>query len=72
MSIIQSLYDSNKYFRSVAQKLGFGRPINVELLSSRLVEYPWVLNNLSFKTTNSVLDIGSCGIRCPLCWQVWV
>ena len=30
MSIIQSLYDSNKYFRSVAQKLGFGRPINVE------------------------------------------
>lgn len=66
MSIVQSLYDKNKYFRSFAQKLGFGRPINVELLSSRLVEYPWTLSNFPFASAHKVLDVGSCGSQLPI------
>jgi SAM-dependent methyltransferase len=66
LGFIQNLYDSNKYARSFAQKLGFIRPLNVDLLSSRIVEYPWVLSNFPFSTTNKVLDVGSSGSQLPI------
>jgi SAM-dependent methyltransferase len=66
LGFIQNLYDSNKYVRAFAQKLGFTRPINVDVLSSRIVEYPWVLSNFPFSTTNKVLDVGSSGSQLPI------
>jgi SAM-dependent methyltransferase len=66
LGFIQNLYDSNKYVRAFAQKLGFTRPINVDILSSRIIEYPWVLSNFPFSTTSKVLDVGSSGSQLPI------
>jgi len=64
MSFFQSLYDKNKYVRTLAQKLGFARTLNLETQSPRIVEYPWTLTN--FPAACKVLDIGSSGSQLPV------
>jgi SAM-dependent methyltransferase len=68
------LYDRNRYVRAIAQKLGFSRPINLPLESTRIVEYPWVLRNLP--SEGKILDVGSTGSQLPvmlacLGYHVW-
>lgn len=74
MSFFQALYDKNKRVRAIAQKLGFTRPLNLELESPRIVEYPWVLRNLP--SSGKILDVGSSGSQLPvmlacLGYEVW-
>jgi len=64
MSLLQTLYDRNKYIRAFAQKLGFSRPIDIALESTRIVEYPWVLRNIPSK--GKILDVGSTGSQLPI------
>ena len=56
------------------KKLGFSRPIDLLLESSRIVEYPWILKNIPSK--GRILDIGSTGSQLPLMlaglgYEVW-
>jgi len=44
--------------------LGFSRPINLELESPRIIEYPWVLRNLP--SEGKILDVGSTGSQLPV------
>ena len=74
MMLFQSLYDSNKYVRAIVNKLGYSRPIELALASSRIIEYPWVLRNLP--SNGRVLDVGSTGSQLPvmlagLGYEVW-
>ena len=74
MTFFQTLYDKNKYVRAIAQKLGFSRPIDLALESTRVVEYPWVLRNLP--PEGKILDVGSTGSQLPvmlacLGYHVW-
>ena len=74
MKIFQLLYDRNKYIRAIMKMLGFARPIDLLLESSRIVEYPWILRNIPSK--GKVLDIGSTGSQLPLMlagigYEVW-
>lgn len=74
MKVFQSLYDRNKHIRSIMKKLGFSRPIDLLLESSRIVEYPWILRNIPSK--GRILDIGSTGSQLPLMlaglgYEVW-
>lgn len=64
MSVFQGLYDKNRYVRKLAQELGFSRPLNLDLESPRIVEYPWILKN--FPSGATVLDIGSSGSQLPV------
>jgi SAM-dependent methyltransferase len=55
-------------------KLGFSRPIELALTSSRIVEYPWILRNIPSK--GRILDVGSTGSQLPLMlaglgYEVW-
>jgi SAM-dependent methyltransferase len=78
VTFLQSLYDSNRYVRAIAQKLGFSRPSNLELDSPRIVEYPWILSNFPSKTAaGRILDVGSTGSQLPvmlvcLGFNVWI
>jgi len=54
--------------------LGFSRPINLELESPRIIEYPWVLRNLP--SEGKILDVGSTGSQLPIMlaclgYRVW-
>jgi len=71
---VQYLYDRNKYIRTILNKLGFSRPIELILTSPRIVEYPWILRNMPAK--GRVLDVGSTGSQLPLMllglgYEVW-
>lgn len=55
-------------------KLGFSRPIELALTTTRIVEYPWVLRNVP--SNGRVLDVGSTGSQLPLMlvglgYEVW-
>lgn len=74
MKAFQSLYDRNKYIRTIMKKLGFSRPIDLLLESSRIVEYPWILRNIP--SMGRILDVGSTGSQLPLMlvglgYEVW-
>jgi len=64
MAVFQGLYDKNKYVRSLAQKLGFARPLSLDAHSPRIVEYPWTLRNVP--SAGKVLDVGSSGSQLPI------
>jgi len=66
MGFFQSMYDKNKYVRTLAQKMGFTRPLNLDTSSPRIVEYPWTLNNFPIASVEKILDIGSCGSQLPV------
>jgi SAM-dependent methyltransferase len=74
MTFFQALYDRNRFVRAIAHNLGFSRPINLELESPRIIEYPWVLRNLP--SEGKILDVGSTGSQIPvmlacLGYHVW-
>ena len=74
MKEFQLLYDRNKYIRAIMKKLGFSRPIDLLLESSRIVEYPWILRNMP--SNGRILDVGSTGSQLPLMlaglgYEVW-
>jgi len=74
LSFFHLFYDRNKYVRNILKKLGFTRPIELSLTSSRIVEYPWVLRNMPYK--GRILDVGSTGSQLTLMlvglgYEVW-
>jgi SAM-dependent methyltransferase len=65
MSQLLRLYERNKYFRGLLQKLGFEGEGQTEISSERFIEYPWAFKNLEQKNTK-ILDVGSTGSYFPL------
>ncbi|MFB0562662.1 MAG: DUF268 domain-containing protein [Candidatus Lokiarchaeia archaeon] len=65
MSQLLRLYERNKYFRALLQKLGFMGEGQTEIYSERFIEYPWAFRNLDQKITR-ILDVGSTGSYFPL------
>lgn len=59
------LYERNKYFRALAQKLGLRGAGYTNISSERFIEYSWAFINLNEKT-GRILDVGSTGSSFPL------
>ncbi len=59
------LYERNKYFRALAQKLGLRGSGYTDISSERFIEYSWAFINLGEKPAR-ILDVGSTGSTFPL------
>lgn len=63
-----TILEKNRFLRSLALKLGAAPSlfsIEIQMSSSRFVEYPWVLSNLE-KGHQRILDVGSVGSTLPV------
>ena len=66
--LLKTLYEKNRFLRSIVLKLGIAPSlfsIEIQISSSRFVEYPWVLSNLK-KGHQRILDVGSVGSTLPV------
>lgn len=65
MSQLLRLYERNKYFRALVQKMGVRGAGYTDISSERFIEYSWSFINLEEKT-GRILDVGSTGSYFPL------